>query len=89
MELYEMDTEINGLLRVIKTNIKPAVESLRRAFREYPLLVYYYPDDSTREKISRYFVSVAAYHALMRDLPADDQAKVLGGSIARLLNLEL
>jgi predicted TIM-barrel fold metal-dependent hydrolase len=33
-------------------------------------------------------VCLAAYRALMRDLPADDQANVLGGNIARLLDLE-
>jgi hypothetical protein len=33
-------------------------------------------------------VCLAAYRALMRDLPADDQANVLGGNIVRLLALK-
>lgn len=33
-------------------------------------------------------VILAGYRAMLRDLPADDQANVLGGNIARLLNLD-
>jgi len=32
-------------------------------------------------------VCLAAYQAMMRDLPADDQAKVLGGNIAHILQV--
>ena len=59
-----MNNELEGLIRVTKANIKPAAASLGRAFKEFPLYVYYYPDNTLRMNISRRLVSTAAYHAI-------------------------
>ncbi|MFC2069778.1 GNAT family N-acetyltransferase [Chloroflexota bacterium] len=55
------DIDIEGLIRLNKSNAKPAVEVLVRAFRNYPLLQYYYPGEAEREKISYYFLYFAVF----------------------------
>ena len=56
-----MSNDIEGLIRLNKSNAKPAVEVLVRAFRNYPLLQYYFPSEVEREKISYYFLSFAVF----------------------------
>jgi len=56
-----MSCDIEGLIRIGKSDAKPAVEALVKAFRNYPLLQYYYPNEIKREKISYYFVSYAVF----------------------------
>jgi ribosomal protein S18 acetylase RimI-like enzyme len=56
-----MSSDIKGLTRIDKSNTKPAVEVLVKAFQNYPLLQYYFPSDVKREKISRYFISYAVF----------------------------
>ena len=51
--------DLNGLQRLTRADIKPAVEVLVRAFHEYPLLTYYYPDTLNRQKVAGYFLSFA------------------------------
>jgi ribosomal protein S18 acetylase RimI-like enzyme len=40
----------NNLVRLQKFQIKPASEMLARAFQDYPLFSYFFPDASRREK---------------------------------------
>ena len=56
-----MSSDIESLIRIGKSNVKPAVEALVKAFRNYPLLQYYFPNEAKREKISYYFVSYAVF----------------------------
>ncbi|MBN1160757.1 MAG: GNAT family N-acetyltransferase [Dehalococcoidales bacterium] len=45
-----MSSDLNNLIRLKKEDIKPAVEVIARAFQDYPLSVYFIPDDSKRRK---------------------------------------
>ncbi len=54
-----MSDDTDGLIRLNMSNAKPAVEVLVRAFQNYPLLQYYFPNEAEREKISSYFLSFA------------------------------
>ena len=56
-----MSNDIESLTRLGKSNAKPAVEALVRAFWNYPPLQYYFPSEVEREKISYYFLSFAVY----------------------------
>ena len=56
-----MSNDIKGLIRLNKSNAKPAVEVLVRAFQNYPLLQYYFPEEVEREKISYYYLSLAVF----------------------------
>lgn len=46
---------LNNLVRLNKSDIQPAVEVLTRAFRNYPLLKYFFSDELERERIAPYF----------------------------------
>jgi len=59
-----MSNDMKGLVRINKDNAEPSVEVLVRAFRNYPLLKYYFPDKSKREKVSTYFLSFAVYSGI-------------------------
>jgi len=59
-----MVTDLNGLCRLTKAQVKPAAEVLSRAFQNYPLLQYYFPDELERKKIASYFVSVAVFSGI-------------------------
>jgi ribosomal protein S18 acetylase RimI-like enzyme len=56
-----MSSEIESLIRIDKSNVKPAVVTLFKAFRNYPLLKFYFPNEAKREKISYYFVFYAVF----------------------------
>ncbi len=45
-----MADEIGGLVRVTKANYKPAAATLAKAFLDYPVSVYFIPDDKKRRK---------------------------------------
>ncbi len=45
-----MAPDLNNLVRLARDRAKPAAEMLARAFRDYPLMVYFYPDASERMK---------------------------------------
>jgi GNAT superfamily N-acetyltransferase len=52
----------NGdIIRLVKQDAEPAIKSLARAFHEYPLLKYYFPDEKKREKIAYYFMAGSVY----------------------------
>ncbi len=56
-----MDQSFESLIRINSDLAKPAVKTLSNAFRDYPLLQYYFPDDLIREKIANNFLSFAVY----------------------------
>ncbi|HEY94999.1 MAG TPA: GNAT family N-acetyltransferase [Dehalococcoidia bacterium] len=56
-----MPAEMTGLTNVGRIQAKHAAETLARAFYEYPLLKYYYPDNKKREKITYYFVASSVF----------------------------
>ena len=45
-----MADEFGGLVRVTKANYKPAAATLAKAFLDYPVSVYFIPDDEKRRK---------------------------------------
>jgi len=59
-----MSTELEDLVQLNESHIKPAVEVLVRAFRNYPLLQYYFPDELERRKIAPYFLSFAVFNGV-------------------------
>ncbi|MBA7473908.1 hypothetical protein ES707_09255 [subsurface metagenome] len=59
-----MSNEIEGLIRLDKSNAKLAVEVLVRAFQNYPLLQYYFPNKVEREKLSYYFLSFGLFSGI-------------------------
>lgn len=59
-----MSAELEDVLRLNKSNIKPAVSALTRAFQNYPLFNYYYPDELTKKKIAHYFLSLAVFSGI-------------------------
>jgi len=56
-----MSDDTEGITKLNMSNAKPAVEVLVRAFQNYPLLQYYFPNEIEREKISSYFLSFAVF----------------------------
>ena len=59
-----MNNKLKSLIRIKKDSAEPAVKVLSEAFKEYPLLQFYFPDNSIREKISNYFLSMAVYSGI-------------------------
>ena len=59
-----MNAELEDLLRLNKSHIKPAIIVLTEVFQNYPLFSYYYPDKITKEKIAYYFSSVAVFSGM-------------------------
>ena len=59
-----MSTEVEDIIRLDKSHITLAVKSLTKAFQSYPLFNYYYPDESTKERISHYFLSIAVFSGM-------------------------
>jgi ribosomal protein S18 acetylase RimI-like enzyme len=55
--------ESDILTEVDRAHIKPAVETLSRAFQSYPLIEYFYPEASQRDRVSHYFFEVAVCYA--------------------------
>ena len=71
-----MSDDLNNLLRLDKSHIKPAAEVLARAFQNYPLFVYLIPGESERknklpyilESFVRYGVSYGEVYATSSSL---------------------
>jgi ribosomal protein S18 acetylase RimI-like enzyme len=59
-----MDQNFESLIRIDNDLAKPAVKTLSNAFKDYPLLQYYFPNNLNREKISNYFLPFAVYTGL-------------------------
>jgi ribosomal protein S18 acetylase RimI-like enzyme len=61
-----MPTDMTGLLSVSRAEGKQAAQTLARAFYDYSLLRYYYPDDEKREKIAYYSSASNVYTGTYR-----------------------
>ena len=55
---------MTDLVKVTRSEAMPAAEALAKAFAEYPMLKYYYPERKKREKITRYFFAGAVYSGI-------------------------
>ncbi len=53
-----MNNEIESLIRINKSQAKPAIEALKNAFKETDSMKYYLPNDANREKAVLYFLSI-------------------------------
>lgn len=62
--MVEMDAELEGLIKLNKSHIKPAAEVLVTAFRNYPLLQYFFPDEQDRAKVASYFFQVVLNYGI-------------------------
>jgi ribosomal protein S18 acetylase RimI-like enzyme len=59
-----MDTTDENLLRLNRSHIGPASETLVRAFHDYPLLKHCFPGEQERGKIAPYFFRYALYYSV-------------------------
>jgi ribosomal protein S18 acetylase RimI-like enzyme len=59
-----MSTYLKDLVRLDKPRSKRAAEVLARAFRDYPLFQYYFPDELERNTIAPYFLSIAVFSGI-------------------------
>ena len=60
-----MVPDLNKLLRLTKTQIKPAAEMLTRAFQDSPDNVYYFPDISERRNKYFYYLQFIVCYGLL------------------------
>lgn len=56
-----MNKETENIIRLNRQHIKPAIETLTKAFKNYPLIAHYFPDDDIREKFTHYFIAIPVY----------------------------
>jgi ribosomal protein S18 acetylase RimI-like enzyme len=60
-----MESELSGLIRLTKAQLKPAAAMVARAFQDNPLSVYFFPDESEREdKLPYIFQFMISYGLL-------------------------
>jgi ribosomal protein S18 acetylase RimI-like enzyme len=59
-----MSADLNDLVQLDKSHIKPAAEALTQAFSDYPVLLYYLPDELQRDRLEPYFFQMALYYCL-------------------------
>jgi len=59
-----MSTDSKTIVQLDKSHIRPAAEMLSRAFRDYPLLQYSFPDELERGKVAPYFFQFILYYGI-------------------------
>ena len=59
-----MTDNLESLIRINKDSAESAVKVLSRAFENYPLLQYYFPNNLNREKMSSNFLALAVYSGI-------------------------
>lgn len=59
-----MSNDIKGLIRLNKSNVKPAVDVLVRAFWNHPPIKYYFPDEAERGRIAPYFFTLSVSNGI-------------------------
>lgn len=70
-----MNDDLVGLVRLDESHIESAAEQLSRAFRNYPVFVYVFPDDSERkEKLPHFFKSMVHKGLLQGEVYASSPA---------------
>ena len=66
-----MVTDSNNLVRLTKAQVKPVGEMMARAFQDYPLMAYFFPDAAERMEKSAYdFQSLIRYGLLYGEVYA-------------------
>ena len=71
-----MNSSEDDIVRLNRSHVKRATETLIRAFWNHPPLQYYFPDEAERERIAPYFLSLSVFtgirygevHATSQDL---------------------
>ncbi len=70
-----MDNDLTELARLDETHIELAAEQLSRAFQNYPVFVYVFPDDSERKnKLPHFFKSMVHKGLLQGEVYATSPA---------------
>ena len=59
-----MTDSLERLIRINKDSAESAVKVLSRAFENYPLLQYYFPNNLNREKMSSNFLALVVYSGI-------------------------
>ncbi len=59
-----MDSGGQDTVQLTKAQSRPAVEVLVRAFWDYPLLKYYFPDEAERGRVAPHFLSLAVFSGI-------------------------
>jgi ribosomal protein S18 acetylase RimI-like enzyme len=62
--MVEMDIELDNLIKLNKSHIKSAAEVLVEAFRNYPILQHFFPDERERQEIASYFFQVTLNYGI-------------------------
>ena len=57
-----MTTDLHDFLRLNRAQVKPAAEVLARAFWDFPVSTYAYPDELVREKRLPHFFSIDLHY---------------------------
>ena len=66
-----MGDEMSGVMRLSRDRLKPAAEVIARAFQDYPLSVYFHPDENERRERQPYaFQAVIRYCLLYGEVYA-------------------
>lgn len=66
-----MPADLGGLVRLKKAQVKPAAEMMGRAFEDYPLTAFFFPDKSARRKNqAKSFESLLRYGVLYGEVYA-------------------
>ena len=64
----------NSLVRLTKAQVKPVAEIMARAFQDYPLMAYFFPDESARKnKLPHVFQHMIRYGILYGEVYATSQ----------------
>jgi len=58
-----MSTELEDLVQLNKSHIRPAAELLSRAFQDYPVSKYSFADDLEREKKLPYYFRLSPFRS--------------------------
>jgi ribosomal protein S18 acetylase RimI-like enzyme len=59
-----MTSELAPLLRLGKSHVQSAIDTLARAFQNYPVYKYYYPDSFTRNRVILYCSSAIVHFCI-------------------------
>ena len=59
-----MPVPLQGLVKIDRSHAQPIIKMLTRAFWKYPVLTHYFPDESTRQRLSDTMLAWAVYSCL-------------------------
>ena len=76
-----MLTDMTSLISVSVGEGKQAAQTLARAFFNYPLLKYYYPNDEKRKKIAYYFIASSVFSGIKSGMVYTTSIKMEGVAV--------